>query len=444
MRRVIGLASVFLIGVSGVISGAQATVKKPKIQMKFIDANVKDVIIGVLGVACQKNVIFSPDVKGKVTVEFPRPVSCEEAESALEDALGLKIEDRGPYLKVETIQSYLAKEPIKYWVIQLKYVGAKRVAEKLKKIVKGSKGGQVDITYDQSTNSIIVKGKRADYENVRRLVSQIDKPQKQVIVKAKILTIDESGSVEKGNSFLFSFINKGGQIGGGYFFDGAQTGNGVVFPSGTTTVDGITNLNNTLALGILNKAQTLRLSLFLKALELEGKAQVISSPAIMTLDNEKGRIEQGIEIPYKEATVSSGGATTYQIKFKKASLILEVLPHITPDGMVKMEISVHKDSPNYDAAAYTGGEPAINTRQAKSTVRIKSGDTVVIGGIYEVSKSKDRTGVPVLSRIPLLGWLFKSEVQKESRKKLIILLTPEVVRYDKNGNVINGGASWEE
>lgn len=440
MRKIAGLATAFLIGAAGVSYGSS-----PKIQMKFIDANVRDVIIGVLGVACQKNVIFSPAVKGKVTVSFEKPVTCRQAERALEDALDLKIEDKGVYLKVDTLKDYLAKEPVRYWVIQLKYVGAKRVAEKLKKIVKGNGKDSSKITFDQSTNSIIVKGKRADYENILRLVKEIDKPQKQVIVRAKIFTIEETGEKDKGNSILFNFINGNGRIGGGYFFDGAGTGNGIVYPTGTTTVNGITNLENTLALGILNKSQTLRLNLFLKALELDGKVNIISSPSIMTLDNEKGRIEQGIEIPYREATVSAGGTTNYQIKFKKASLILEVLPHITPDGMVKMEISVHKDSPNYDTAAYTGGEPGINTRQATSTVRIKSGDTVVIGGIYEISKSRDSKSVPVLSKVPLLGWLFKSEVVKKEKKKLVILLTPTIVQYDKNGNIVNDGEKeWIE
>jgi type IV pilus assembly protein PilQ len=192
--------------------------------------------------------------------------------------------------------------------------------------------------------------------------------------------------------------------------------------------------DSTLALGILNKSQTLRVELALKALEIDGDAQVISSPKALTLDNQEASIEQGIEVPYKEATVAAGGTTTYKVSFKKASLILKVKPHVTKNNDILLDIEVRKDSPNFDYVAITGnGEPAINTRNVKSRVMIRAGDTVVIGGIYEKEKSKSQSGVPILSRIPLLGWLFKNEQVQVSKNKLLIFITPVLV--NSQGNV---------
>jgi type IV pilus assembly protein PilQ len=212
----------------------------------------------------------------------------------------------------------------------------------------------------------------------------------------------------------------------------------LISPDNFSKLSNIPVLDNTLALGILNKTQTLKVELALKAMELDGDAQVVSSPKVLTLDNQEASIEQGIEIPYTESTVASGGATSYNINFKKASLILKVKPHIARDNKIVLDLEVRKDSPNYDYVNVTGSnEPAINTRNVKSKVIVENGSTVVIGGIYEKERSKTTTGVPGLSRIPLLGWLFKTTNTTVSKSQLLIFITPTLVTPE--GELREGG-----
>ncbi|MGC9127401.1 MAG: type IV pilus secretin PilQ, partial [Acidithiobacillus sp.] len=163
------------------------------------------------------------------------------------------------------------------------------------------------------------------------------------------------------------------------------------------------------------------LNLQLQALQASNQAKIISSPKVLTQDNEKAVIEQGQEIPYQQAT--SSGATS--VSFKKAELSLDVTPHIAPNGKVTLDVDAKNNQPNY-AQTTPSGVP-INTQEVKTKLLVNNGQTVVIGGIYTDSKSHYDTGVPLLKDIPLLGWLFKSKTYNDSQSELLVFLTPKVV-----------------
>ena len=165
------------------------------------------------------------------------------------------------------------------------------------------------------------------------------------------------------------------------------------------------------------------------ALETTSQGKVISTPKITTMDNVKATIKQGQEIPY--ITIDKDGNRS--ITFKEAVLKLEVKPKITPEGLISMEIKATNDSADYARGEQLGGNPPINKSEVESRVVVQDGDTIAIGGILRTEDMKGTTGVPWLSRIPVLGWLFKSESTTKNRKQLMIFVTPKIMKGEVTG-----------
>jgi type IV pilus assembly protein PilQ len=176
----------------------------------------------------------------------------------------------------------------------------------------------------------------------------------------------------------------------------------------------------TFALSLFSATANRFLNLEISALEAEGKGKIVSSPRVITADQQKAIIEQGEEIPYQVAT--SSGATS--IVFRKANLKLEVTPQITPEGNVILDVDITKDSRG--ASAGSAGF-AINTKHVKTQVLVENGGTVVIGGIFEQLEREDVSKVPLLGDIPYLGYLFKTKTKASTKTELLIFLTPKVV-----------------
>jgi len=409
----------------------------PKLALHFSNADVVAVIRAIARVA-NINVVIDPEVKGVVNIDFKKPVGWLEALRAVVEPLNLALKKEGSYYRIAPKEKLLKEkelEKVETYIVKLDWTKAKEVAQELKESIKTSK--RESIIADEGTNSLILRLTPSHYREVLRIVKELDKPLKQVLVKAKIVQISNKAEKEFGFTWFMSALSReGSQIASSYGFNSSD---GYLPLFSPETQDALTVPINesTLAVGILNRSQSVRVELALKALEIEGGAQVISSPKVLTLDNQEATIEQGIEIPYTETTIGSGGATSYNISFKKASLILKVKPHITEEGKIILDLEVRKDSPNYDYVMITGDrEPAINTRNVKSRVIVENGSTVVIGGIYEKESSKSESRVPVISRIPLLGWLFKSSSITTSTSELLIFITPILV--DHSGKEYGG------
>jgi len=192
----------------------------------------------------------------------------------------------------------------------------------------------------------------------------------------------------------------------------------------------VANPAGQLALTLINLGSGNLINLELSALESDNRGKVISSPRVVTADNQKASIEQGTEIPYTTSQGVNAPATT---QFKKATLRLEVTPQITPDNRIIMTVEVRKDSIG-DIVNLGGGfrVPSIDTRNVTTLIRINNGDTAVIGGIFEETITNDVTKVPVLGDIPVLGYLFKTTGRNSQKQELLIFLTPRVVKESVN------------
>ena len=176
-----------------------------------------------------------------------------------------------------------------------------------------------------------------------------------------------------------------------------------------------------IAFGILK--DNLRLDLSLSAPEASGKGKIISSPKIVTTDNKEALIEQGTQIPY--STVSASGTN---VQFIDATLSLKVTPHITPDGRVSMKVDVKNDSQGDVAPGST--TPSINKKKATTDVLISDGETTVIGGILQITRNENRSGIPWLSKIPVLGYFFRHDLNSTQNRELLIFITPKILKQE--------------
>ena len=300
------------------------------------------------------------------------------------------------------------------------------------------------------TNSLLVRDTPQDIANIKHLITKIDRPVPQVLIEARIVQVTTNAAQSLGVNWGGTYTGGGG---GGVINLSGTGGTGVTavqggaYPmSGGTSTTGFTtpalvNLtpstagsalagSNPASLGFaLGTAAGNRiLNLQIQALQADNRAKIISSPKVLTQDNEKAIIEQGQEIPYQQST--SSGATA--VSFKKAVLSLDVTPHISPDGKITLDVNARNDQPNY-AQALPSGIP-INTQQVKTKLLVNNGQTVVIGGIYTDSTTRTETGVPLLKDIPVLGWLFKSHLDNVAKTELLVFLTPKVI----GGNAPDG------
>jgi type IV pilus assembly protein PilQ len=161
----------------------------------------------------------------------------------------------------------------------------------------------------------------------------------------------------------------------------------------------------------------------LNALETNGNGRILSAPKILTLDNKKAMIKQGLEVPYLERDDAGGSS----VLFKDVDLLLEVTPHVTPDDRISMSIFITKN----DVTSTFDGVPAISTNEAETELLVNDGDTLVIGGIIKASQTEGQAGFPLLSRIPLLGWMFKTQNESDQNNELLIFITPRIVQLEQ-------------
>lgn len=404
-----------------------------KIKLDFTNADVRTVVRAIADIV-GLNVVFDPEVKGTVSVRFLTPVDWEEALKAVLEPLGFTYVREKDYIRVTSKKKLLeemAAEPVHTYIVPLNYAYAEEVAKVIEKYLNAEdkKGRKLNtkelVEVDERTNSLILKVTKSHYEKIMEIIKHTDKMTKQVSIEAKIVLIDTSLEKQLGVNWSLAAWGSGSDL---YKAGSFQANDAVVIPGITTNSMGnaatMPLQPYTLAVGILKKDQSLRAELAIKASELTGDGKLVSQPKVVTLDNKEAVIEQGMEIPYKVID-ENGNIST---EFKKASLILKVKPHVTNDNKIMLDLEIKKDKPNYDYVAITGNtEPAIDTRNVKTQIMVNNGDTLVIGGIYEQEKSKSKAGIPLLSKIPLLGWLFKNEVVKNSNSQLLIFITPKVI-----------------
>ncbi len=256
---------------------------------------------------------------------------------------------------------------------------------------------------------------------------------KQVSIEAKIVEVTTNFARELGIKWGYGYTGNWGERDYGVMIGTGASGaltslpNGIGLTSSNVAVNfpSLTSVT-TPALGLVVGTSKFILDAQLSALEKSGDGKIISSPKVTTLDGVKATIKQGEEIPYT-VTSDEGKQST---EFKEATLKLEVTPTITPEGRISIEMRASNDYADWEIDPQTGlrvDEPPINTSSVESTVVVRDGETIVIGGVYKTTASESISGVPWLSKIPVLGWLFKYKTVSNEKRELLIFVTPKVV-----------------
>jgi type IV pilus assembly protein PilQ len=315
--------------------------------------------------------------------------------------------------------------------LQVNYADSKNIASQLDKI-KSEKG---TLSVDDRTNLIIYSDYPKRIENARILMSRLDRATPQVMIEARIVEASTNFSrdlgIQWGGTWYTQHNNRwdlgpisatGNQGLTGTTLENPPTG----FPQPRFIVDAPVSSIGSLGLSLarFSSNNILLLDMKLMALEGAGEVKLVSAPRIFTLDNVEAQIQQGEQIPYPQQ--SQDGIST---AFVPATLSLTVTPHITPDDRVRLQVKAKNDFADFGRTV--NGTPAINTREAKTELLVNSGDTIVIGGIVKQDKSWSESRVPFLSKIPGLGWLFKSRQVRDDKSELLIFLSPTIMKDGK-------------
>ncbi|AEI69145.1 type IV pilus secretin PilQ [Corallococcus macrosporus] len=419
----------------------QARYRGKRVSFEFKDIDIQN-LLRVIAEISKKNIVVADDVSGRVTIRL-RNVPWDQALDLVlrTKALGkeefgniiriapLKTLEEETRLRLERQRSLKQQEDLMVNLIPVNYAVATEMAARVKDVL--SERGSV--TVDQRTNVLIVKDVRSNTERARSLVRNLDTQTPQVLIESRI--------VEANTTFSRSL----GVQWGGQARAGQSTGNptGLIFPNNLAVTGGVVGAAAGLpdnpnfavnlpvgtgqgvggAMGFTfgSAGGALQLNLRLSAAENEGTVKTISAPKVTTLDNNTARISQGVSIPFSQ-TSAQGVNTT----FVEARLSLEVTPHITQDGSVLMTINAANNQPDPSSTG-ANGQPSIQRKEANTQVLVKDGDTTVIGGIYVRRGATQTNAVPFLSRIPVLGFLFKNNTESDLRQELLIFITPRIL-----------------
>jgi len=302
------------------------------------------------------------------------------------------------------------------------------------------------LSIDERTNTLLVQDTSDKLSDIRRLVQTLDVPVKQVLIEARIVIVSDTFERDLGARLGITGFTTAGP-GSLITVSGNNLGTDSMlssaFPASSTAPSGFVNFptlnnryvvntpaantNGSIGLSVLAGKHVLDLEL--EAAQNEGKSETISSPRVITANQKQATIMQGVEIPYQES--ASSGATTTQ--FKDAVLKLKVTPLITPDNRVILDLDVSDDSVGQQVTSATGGSvPSIDTRQIITQVLVNDGQTVVLGGILDTTRSKTAAKVPFFGDIPFLGALFRSTTDINNKKELLIFITPKILREGSN------------
>lgn len=370
------------------------------------------------------NIVASEKIRGTVSLNLV-DVPWRQAFDTLLEVHGLAMERHGDVIWVAPAAELAARdrlrfeaharaadlEPLSSRTFVLRYPRA----EDLRKLLAGSGSQRVlskrgTVMADARTNLLFVTDLEARVAQIAELIERIDQPTPQVMIEARIVEGETGFSRNLGVKLSMTPTgeNARGLTGGA---------GGAVFDLSARPVGGFDAA--TAGLTLFAAQATRLLNIELSALETEGRGEIVSAPRVITADRVKALVEQGTELPY-QAKVGNGVSG---VQFRRAALKLEVEPQITPHGHVILDLDVSKDSVGEQTAA----GPAINTKHIQTRVEVEDGGTVAIGGIYSTDERDDVTGVPLLAKIPLLGWLFRHSARRNSRTELVVFITPHIV-----------------
>jgi type IV pilus assembly protein PilQ len=423
-------ASIDVLAEGGLIDG-KAYIGR-RISLDFKDVEIGDVLRLIAEVS-DLNVIAGDEVKGRVTIRLV-DVPWDQALDVVLLTKNLGFMRVGnvlrvapaPVIKAEEesrLQERRAKEKLEDLIVKLQPVNYADVAD-VSAVVQRLLSARGTVHVDSRTNTLIIKDIPSVVDEATALVKAIDTQTPQVMIEAKIVeaSLDfsrEFGSVwTAGTQPLVDGFDSGSAAREDLGVSDFRLHDANNFSSLNPITAGPTALAN---LGAFILDEKLNLDVQLQAAEVNGDGKVISSPRVVTLDNSEAKIEQGVSIPFQ--TFENGDAA---LEFVDAVLSLNVTPHITADRSIIMKIEVSRNAPD-DSVFTLTGSPAIAKNQVKTETLVKDGRTLVLGGIYVVDKSQRQSRVPYLHKIPVLGAAFRSDEVSDSRKELLIFVTPSIV-----------------
>ncbi|MGD8808422.1 MAG: type IV pilus secretin PilQ [Gammaproteobacteria bacterium] len=429
-----------------------------RLTLNFQDLDTR-AVLQILADTSGLNIVVSDTVQGSVTLRLQN-VPWDQALDILMTTKGLDMRRNGNVVivapaeeiaareqaELEAMQALQELEPLRTEYIQVNYAKATELAT----LIRGDAGGGTaivsqrgSVAVDTRTNTLLVHDTTANLENIRRLISTLDIPVRQVLIESRIVIVNDDYSRSLGVRFGATGVRERGGDGLVSFSGNGQASDTIVssaldnlastgqpFPVDIAPINQRYNVNlpvanaaGSLALAILDSDYLIDLEL--TAIQAEGDGRIVSTPRVIAANNFEASIAQGVEIPYQES--ASSGATTTQ--FQEAVLSLAVTPQITPDDRIIMDLTVTKDSVGEIVPSATGGfVPSIDTRSVETQVLVNDGETVVLGGIYETESRETYTKVPVLGDIPGLGYLFRSRTSVNNDAELLIFVTPRILR----------------
>jgi type IV pilus assembly protein PilQ len=453
----------------GNLQKAKKYTGKP-LTLTFQNVDVRT-ILQVIAEFTGLNIIASDKVGGNMTIRL-KDVPWDQALDVITESQSLDKIQQGNVIRIQTREETAAQQklslqtqaqeeqlaPLKTKMFKLNYYKAQDLKDLLlgndtkngddktssssssssgtgsqaKPIILSKRG---TVQADGVNNTLIVQDTDQVLNQVEDLVKRTDIAAQQVLVDTKIVIANTQFNRELGAKFGISaatHLTKGTTIGLGG--DATSAAGNASTGSGAANI-GTLMFNNPIAdtgggaigLSILNAAGN-ALNLELSALESNNEGKIISSPRVLTLNNQEATISEGTEIPYVTPSSANSPPT---VSFKDAVLKLIVTPQISPNGRIKMNLDVRKDSVGENVQVQGGGSvPSIDTKDIKTNVTVKDGQTVVMGGVYEITTANDISKVPFLGDIPWVGAFFRNTTKSRQKLELLIFVTPHVV-YDE-------------
>jgi type IV pilus assembly protein PilQ len=328
------------------------------------------------------------------------------------------------------LQARKAKESLEDLVLELipvNYATAKEIMPQVKSVL--SERG--DVKVDERTNTLIIKDISRSIPAVKNLMKSLDTKTPLILIEARIIEANTSFQRELGVQWGFT-AHAGKATDKQAKFGKVTTPPGEVVGLPAVARSGLGALGagavGSGAPGVIEFLLTSvhgleKLDIAISAHQNQGEVKIISSPKIATLDNKEASIEQGLRIPVPKVDPQSGQIS---IEYVEANLRLVVTPHVTNDGNIKMNIKAKKDAPDFTQSV--GNVPSIDKKEVITEVLIRDNGVVVIAGVYSIEKTEGAEGIPLFSKIPLLGWLFKRENKEDKRKDLLIFISPKIIK----------------
>ena len=410
-----------------------------RLSLNFQDIEIRSVL-QLLADFTGLNMVVSDTVGGNITLRL-KDVRWQEALDIILQTKGLTMRQKGNIMMVAPTVEVTARErleaeskisleqlaPLQTKIIKVKYAKAGEMAALMKSESNLFLSERGSIGIDTRTNTLLIHDIPSSIRKIAGLIARLDHPTRQVMIDSRVVIATDNFARDIG----IRFGGAGLQQNGDTIFGATGTKSALLLNDPTfglaedTLAVNLPSILGGPAGGAINffvgKLGAYLIQLEISAMEQEGTAEIIASPRVVTTDQHPALIEQGTEIPY--STSSQFGTNT---QFKKAVLSLEVTPHITPDDNIIMDLVIKKDRPILELI--TGGAPPIETKRVETTVLVKNGETIVVGGIFEEEKSQGTDSIPFLGKIPGVGRLFRRERSDNLKRELLVFVTPKILR----------------